>query len=268
MNAGMGDEGTTGGKRRNGLSIFLGIVGAVLGFVGGMALTPYNRMDPIASGMIALFVFGPMGALAGAFLGATLGRRGRGAEAVAAPAASDAGAEAAADAPPAPSPRSEAIDTGTLARKFSKGLFLAIAGAAALGVVIYLFQTSNETPSLNPRGPNPVLQIEVRLPAGAPMPAEKDIRASLHSRPHGQVWVTMKQDLFRRDGERPVLVGEAELAFRTADRQIQMEIAGQPDRTFYLTLLDKAPHTAELGAWQPKTDGSEIRYRAKWPGRE
>ena len=94
----MGDEGTgTSGKRRNGLSILLGIVGAVLGFVGALALAPYNRMDPIASGMIALFVFGPMGAVAGAFLGAKLGMRGRGGEAAAV-------AEAATDTPPATSP--------------------------------------------------------------------------------------------------------------------------------------------------------------------
>ena len=112
-----------------------------------------------------------------------------------------------------------------------------------------------------------MLQLEIRLPAGAPMPAEKDIRASLHGRPFGSVWIKMKPELFRRDGERPVLIGEVELAFRTADRQIQMEIAGQPERIFYLTLPDKAPHTNELGAWEARGDG-EIRYRAKWPGRD
>jgi hypothetical protein len=31
---------------------------------------------------------------------------------------------------------------------------------------------------------------------------------------------------------------------------------------------DKAPHTAALGRWDPHPDGSEIRYRAKWPGKE
>jgi hypothetical protein len=256
----MGDEGTTSGKRRNGLSIFLGIVGAVLGFVGALALAPYNRMDPIASGMIALFVFGPMGAVAGAFLGAKLGMRGRGAEA--------AVADATADTSTAPSSPSEAIDSGAFARKFGNALFIAIALAGAIVALIYVLQGSDAPVQLNPSGPNPVLQLEIRLPAGAPMPADKDIRASLHGRPFGSVWIKMKPELFRRDGERPVLVGEVELAFRTADRQIQMEIADNKfDEVFYLTLPATPPHAAELGAWVPRA-GSEIRYRVKWPGKE
>lgn len=254
----MGDEGATAGKRGKGLSIFLGIVGAVLGFVGALALAPYNRMDPIASGMIALFVFGPMGALAGAFLGAWLGGRGRGTE------ASAASTQPAADAPSAASPPSEAADLGALSRKVTKGLVIAIAAAAAL-VAVYFNLNSDAPVQLNPAGPNPVLQLEVRLPAGAPMPAEKDIRASLHGRPFGSVSIKMKPEQFRRDGERVVLVGEVELAFRTADRQIQMDIAGQGDRAFYLTLPEKAPHMAAFGAWEER-GGSEIRYRAKWPG--
>ncbi len=263
----MSDGGGTGGKRGNGRSIFLGIVGAVLGFAGGLALAPYNRMDPIASGMIALFLFGPMGAAAGAFLGAKLGMRGRGAEATdVTPAASAVGADAAVDTPPASSPPGEAIDTGALSRNFGKALFIAIALAGAVAAAIYGLLLSDMPIQLNPSGPNPVLQVEVRLPAGAPMPAEKDIRASLHGRPFGQVSIKMKPDLFRRDGERVVLVGEVELAFRTADRQIQIDIAGQPDQVFYLTLPDKAPHMSELGAWEPR-GGSEIRYRAKWPGK-
>jgi hypothetical protein len=28
-----------------------------------------------------------------------------------------------------------------------------------------------------------------------------------------------------------------------------------------------APHTPEFGTWRRLTDGSDIRYRAKWPGK-
>jgi hypothetical protein len=265
MNPRMGDDGNTTGKRRNGLSIFLGIVGTVIGFAAALALAPYNRMDPIASGMIALFVFGPMGAAFGAWAGVSFGKWRRGGEA--AGIASATTAKAAADTPPAPSPPSEAPDLDTLSRKLMNGLFIAIGVVAAIGALIYVLQGSDAPIQLNPTGPNPVLQLEIRLPAGAPMPAEKDIRASLHGRPFGSISIKMKPELFRRDGERPVLVGEVELAFRTADRQIQMAIAGQPERIFYLTLPDKAPHTDHLGDWQARGD-SEIRYRAKWPGRE
>jgi hypothetical protein len=31
-------------------------------------------------------------------------------------------------------------------------------------------------------------------------------------------------------------------------------------------LSAKAPHAAVLGPWLLQGDGSEIRYRAKWPG--
>ena len=71
---------------------------------------------------------------------------------------------------------------------------------------------------------------------------------------------------FRRDGERPVIIGAVELAYRTANRHLAVKIAGQPDRVYRIGLTDKAPHTPELGPWQSHTDGSEIRYRAKWPG--
>ena len=262
----MADEGSTGGKHGKGLSIFLGIVGGVLGFVGALALAPYNRMDPIGSGMIALLFFGPMGALAGAFVGAALGRGGRDKAATEAILEASTGGKQAAPTASTATP-GEAINTGAREHNVGTWLLLAIAGAAALGVLVYSKPKPAENFSLNPDGLNPVLHFEVRLPAGAPMPAEKDIRASLHARPHGMVWAKMRPDQFRRDGERPVLVGEAELAFRTGDRQIQMKFTGQPERIFYLTLPATAPHAAELGAWEAR-DGSESRYRAQWPGRD
>lgn len=70
----------------------------------------------------------------------------------------------------------------------------------------------------------------------------------------------------RRDSERSVIAGEVELAYRTAKRQLEIKIAGQPDRLYRIGLDANAPHTSALGAWQPNADGSEIRYRAKWPG--
>ena len=75
-------------------------------------------------------------------------------------------------------------------------------------------------------------------------------------------------NLFRRDGDRPVIAGGVELAFRTAYRQLEIKTQGQPDRLYRIGLTAKAPYTADLGPWQPQADGSEIRYRAKWPGRD
>jgi hypothetical protein len=73
---------------------------------------------------------------------------------------------------------------------------------------------------------------------------------------------------FRSDGDRPVIAGDVELAFRTAHRQLEIKVKDQPDRLYLIGLSAKAPHASELGPWLANGDGSEIRYRAKWPGRD
>jgi hypothetical protein len=65
-----------------------------------------------------------------------------------------------------------------------------------------------------------------------------------------------------------VIAVAVELAFRTAHRQLEVKINGQPDRLYRIALSAKASHTSEPGPWQPNIDGSEIRYRAKWPGQD
>src|SRR2546426_2758641 len=67
---------------KNSLQIAGGVVGAVIGFVG-MLLTLElvgfgNRADPVGSGLLALFVFAPAGAIAGLVTGTTLAMRMRG----------------------------------------------------------------------------------------------------------------------------------------------------------------------------------------------
>ena len=70
----MSDDGSTSRDSRHQLPILLGIVGALVGFVGAVLLAlPSNPQDPVTSGLIALFVFGPIGAVIGAFGGAKLG---------------------------------------------------------------------------------------------------------------------------------------------------------------------------------------------------
>ena len=76
----------------------------------------------------------------------------------------------------------------------------------------------------------------------------------------------LRPDQFRSDGEKPVIAGYVELAFRTAYRQLEIRIKGQPDRLYLVGLPAKAPHSPEFGPWQANADGSEIRYRARWPG--
>jgi hypothetical protein len=52
-----------------------------------------------------------------------------------------------------------------------------------------------------------------------------------------------------------------------ASGSFELKIPGRPDRVNQLRLIDKASHASELGRWEAHPDGSDIRYRAKWPGK-
>src|SRR5215207_7238878 len=67
---------------KNALPILGGVIGAVLGFFATLLTLEFggfgNKADPIASGMLALVVFAPAGAIAGLVLGTKLAMRLRG----------------------------------------------------------------------------------------------------------------------------------------------------------------------------------------------
>jgi hypothetical protein len=225
------------------LPILGGIIGAVFGYLATLLMLELvgagNRADPILSGMLALFVFGPAGSIAGLVIGAWLGIRMRGRD-----------------------------DAGGLAANSFKAFAVLVAVIAAVGAAYYFYALATATPWLNPNAANPLLQFEVRLPAGAALPTSaRDIAIELQT-DQNTMPGEPKFERFRRDGDRPVIAGDVELAFRTARRQLEIKIKGQPDRVYRVGLSDKAPHASELGPWQPNADGSEIRYRAKWPGRD
>jgi hypothetical protein len=184
-------------------------------------------------------VLAPLGAIAGLVLGTTLATRLRGGE-----------------------------STGRLLRNSLKALAIVVALCVAAGTSYYIYAVTTATPWLNPNAATPLLVFEVRLPAGTALPnSARDIAIELQTdinRMPGEP--RFKQ--FRSDGGRPVIAGDVELAFRTAHRQLELKINGQPDRLYRIALSAKAPHTSELGPWQPNIDGSDIRYRAKWPGQD
>ena len=193
----------------------------MLGFVGGLWLHELlgfgNRADPIMSGMIALIVFGPAGAVAGLLLGTTIGRRLRGPEAA-----------------------------GSFGASSLKALGIVVAAVAILGGGYYVYAITTATPWLNPNQGNPVLQFEVRLPAGAAMPASaRDVKVELQT-DLNQMPGEPRQ--LRHDGDRGVIAGEVELAFRTAKRQLEIKIAGQPDRV--LSHRARRPRAAHAASWR------------------
>ena len=228
---------------KNSLQVAGGVVGAVVGFIATLLILELagfgNRADPIMSGILALLVIAPLGAIAGLVLGTMLATRLRGGE-----------------------------NTGGLLRNSLKALAVVMALCIAAGTAYYVYAVTTATPWLNPNAATPLLVFEVRLPAGSALPnSARDMAVELQTdinRMPGEP----RFNRFRSDGDRPVIAGDVELAFRTAHRQLEVKINGQPDRLYPIGLPSKAPHASELGPWQSAADGSEIRYRAKWPGRD
>ncbi|QDF37307.1 hypothetical protein FJN17_06830 [Bradyrhizobium symbiodeficiens] len=221
--------------------IAIGVVAAVAGYVATFVLLSLvdfgNRADPITSGLLGLFVYSPIGAIAGAVLANWLmGRAGR-----------DAG-------------------DGSLARNSLKSLGVVVLLCVA-GIGIYIaYAYATATPWLNRNGANPLLVFEVRFPAGIAVPTSAqgitiELQTDLNTMP-----AEVTPAAFYRDGDQPVIAGEVELAFRTSHRQLVVDIQGQPSRIYPIDLSARAPHTPEFGTWRRLGDGSEIRYRAKWPG--
>lgn len=221
------------------MNILVGAIGAVVGFLAGLSLFAIsgadNSADPIASGMIALFVFGPAGAIGGVFLFTWLAVHLRGQTA------------------PAPG----------VAKSSLKAIGLVVVLVAVIGGLWAWYAIATATPWLKPA--NIVLQFELRLPPGAPTPQRGDIAIELQT-DLNRMPGTLRGDGIRLDGDRVVIAGEVDLAFRTPYRQVEVKMKGQPDRLHAIRLKATAPHASELGPWQRDADGSEIRYRAKWPG--
>ena len=227
---------------KNSSRIAVGVVGAVAGYVATFVLLSLfdfgNRADPITSGLLGLFVYSPIGAIAGAVLVNWLMGR------------SD-----------------KATSNGSVARNSLKSLgVVALLCVAGIGIYIaYAYATA--TPWLNRNGANPLLVFEVRFPVGVTVPTSAqgiaiELQTDLNTMP-GEVTPAA----FHRDGDQAVIAGEVELAFRTSHRQLAVTIQGQPSRIYPIDLSARAPHTPEFGTWRRVADGSEIRYRAKWPGK-
>ncbi|MBB4362263.1 hypothetical protein GGD65_003296 [Bradyrhizobium sp. CIR18] len=227
---------------KNSSRIAVGVAGAVAGYIAIFVLFSLfdfgNRADPITSGLLGLFVYSPIGAIAGAVVANWLVRRS----------GQDAG-------------------NGSIARNSLKSLGVVVLLCVA-GIGIYIaYAYATATPWLNRNGGNPLLVFEVRFPAGVAAPTSAqgitiELQTDLNTMP-GEVTPTA----FYRDGDQPVIAGEVELAFRTSHRQLAVNIEGQPGRIYPIDLTARAPHTPEFGTWRRLADGSEIRYRAKWPGK-
>jgi len=115
--------------------------------------------------------------------------------------------------------------------------------AAGIGLRIATIDTyTNELP--------PALEFEIRLPAAWRLEPRDAVRVELHTdRNMGDG--TLFSPWPRLDGDRQLLVGSVELAFKTSARILVLELPGQPTRLFRLPLSRNPSSTPALGAWQP-----------------
>ena len=187
---------------KNSLQIAGGLVGAVIGFVATLLLLELvgfgNRADPIASGILALLVFAPAGAIAGLVLGTGLAMRVRGGG-----------------------------NAGPLARNSLKAFGTLIVLCAAAGTTYYVYAVTTATPWLNPNAPNPFSSSRSacrrerrRRPPRRTSPS--------NCRPTSTRCPAKQLDRFRRDGDRSVIAGQVDLAFRTAYRQVELKSRTNP----------------------------------------
>ncbi len=237
------------------LTLLAGLLGAVLGgflgVVGGAALAPVFGISDFegAAGYFAVFIGGPVGVLIGLVAGIVLASRLSG------------------------------VRSGTaIAGRF--GLALVVLVALIAGGLAFMYWSRD---LVTTDGPPPKLAFEIRLPPGASAPAPADVTVPIDSL-KSHMPATIFGDQFRRDGDRPIIVGTVDIVYRESNRLLVLRLPNQPDRIFALKLGRDPRHARELSPWQrvdfvadqgetaPRranaADAYEVRYRAVWAGRE
>jgi len=237
------------------IALIGGVVGLVAGFFAGafagMGIAAATHMSTFegAAGYFAVLV-GLIGALIGLFLGVWLALRMQGTR--------------------------KSIGAVMSYGALSLGMIVAISAG-----VIMLMLLFDET--LNRNAAKPQAIFEIRLPPGTKLDANRrGIEVELNTDKNSMPAFFDKE--WRSDGERPVISGGVELAFRTSSRILVLKIKGEPDRLFKLNLSGKPGHSDDFGPWQPidwvaeanaqqprkatAADKYEIRYRVRDPNVE
>lgn len=232
------------------LALLGGLVGAAIGWVAvaaaALAISGYYGVSDFegARAMTAVFFYGPMGGVVGLVAGVWLVLRARGV-------------------------------TGFKALAWRFPLVLAaIAGLAAV-VFAVLYQLS---PILNAGGAAPQLVFEIRLPPGSAPPGE-GVAVTLFTEKNTMPG-TIDTAAARQDGDRPVLAGTVELAYRSSWRLLELKRPEMPEYLFGLKLNARPGPDPDFLDWEHVTnvgngtntprqatadDAYDIRYRVVWP---
>ena len=237
-------------------ALIWGIIGLVAGFLAGafagslIAAAIHMSNFEGAAGYFAVLI-GLVGALLGLVLGVWLALRARGAN--------------------------KSFPFVVLYSGLSLGAIIAVVAGV---IMLMLFFDS----TLNRGSSKPQALFEIRMPPGTRLAADRsDVEIELNTDQNSAYAYKSKQEYQYNDGNRPVISGGVELAFRTTSRIIVLKIKDEPDRLFRLNLSGKPGHSDDFGPWQsidwvaegsaqPRkatpADKYEIRYRVRDPNIE
>jgi hypothetical protein len=231
------------------LALIAGIVGAVAGYAaaGSLAAIIANAMGMSnfegAVGFFAFLGVAPIGGLIGLVAGIWLVLRRRG------------------------------FRAGALA---GRGVLVVVAiGVLAAGALAYMYFFRD---TISPNALPPQLLFEVRLPAGAAPPAQRDVTIELNTDKNTMpAWLATNP--IRSDGGRTVIAGGVDLYYRTSQRMLVLKLSNEPTRLFTLKLGASPSYSDDFGAWQrvdfidepaasqPRradaNDRHEVRYRVE-----
>ena len=235
------------------LVLLAAVVGTALGFALGAVVA--GAMAPMlgitsfegAAGYFAVFIGGPIGAVAGLCLGGALAL-------------------------------SHAGHRGFVA--IGGRLALVVAGVVGIGAAILLaFWIAR--PIINTNGPAPQLVFEIRLPAGATPTAIAGYSIELQTSKN-RMPGTLEQP--RQEDGRTVIAGSVDLYFRVWQRMLVLTTPDKTDVLWSLSLGLSPSHAKAFGSWQgadyigepgkdearraTKADQYEIRYRTMWAGED
>jgi hypothetical protein len=130
----------------------------------------------------------------------------------------------------------------------SKRAFVACALVAILASVALISGAREAGSALGVTPFAPVVEFEIRLPAGSAMPAARnDIQLELHT-DRNQLIAALGD--ISREGDRPIVRGSAPLVFRTTQRMIVMSVPGEPVRLFRLRMPAQPLASIDFGPWQ------------------
>ena len=163
-------------------------------------------------------------------------------------------------------------------------------GALSLGAVIacsagviWLMLFFDST--LNRGSAKPQALFEIRMSPGTKLADDRsDVEIELNTDQNSAYAYKSKKEYQYNDGDRPVVSGGVDLAFRSSSRIIVLKRKDEPDLLFRLNLPGKPGHTDAFGPWQPidwvaeagaqqprkatAADKYEIRYRVRDPNVE